>query len=61
MGLKKFIEFEFKKAIGTPYKVVFLVFLIASGYLFYHGLTQYKHMLEEKNNFVEFEQGKYRY
>ncbi|MGD2090031.1 MAG: hypothetical protein PVH61_27895 [Candidatus Aminicenantes bacterium] len=61
MGLKKFIEFEFKKATGTPYIVVFLVFLIASGYLFYHGLTQYKHMLEEESNFVEFEQGKYKY
>jgi hypothetical protein len=61
MGLKKFIEFEFKKATGTPYIVVFLVFLIASGYLFYHGITQYKHMLEEKSNFVEFEQGKYKY
>jgi ABC-type transport system involved in multi-copper enzyme maturation permease subunit len=61
MGLKKFIEFEFKKATGTPYIVVFLVFLIASGYLFYHGVTQYKHMLEEESNFVEFEQGKYKY
>jgi hypothetical protein len=61
MKLKKFIEFEFKKVTGEAYMAVFLVFLIASGYLFYHGLSQYKHMLEEKSNFVAFEQGKYKY
>ena len=61
MKLKKFIGFEFKKVTGKAYISVFLVFLVASGYLFYHGLSQYKHILKEKSNFVEFEQGKYKY
>lgn len=60
MGLKKFIVFEFKKVSGRAYMVVFLVFLVASGYLFYHGLSQYKHILEENNNFLEFEKEKYK-
>jgi hypothetical protein len=60
MKLKKFIEFEFKKVTGRAYMVVFLVFLIASGYLFYHGLSQYKHILEENNNFLEFSREKYK-
>ena len=60
MGLKKFIKFEFKKVTGWAYMVVFLVFLIVSGYLFYHGLSQYKHILEENNNFLEFSREKYK-
>jgi hypothetical protein len=61
MKLKKFIEFELKKVFGAAYMVVFFVYLIASGYLFYHGISQYKHIGEEESNFVEFEQGKYKY
>jgi hypothetical protein len=60
MGLKKFIKFEFKKVTGMAYMVVFLVFLVASGYLFFHGLSQYKHILEENNNFQEFSKLKYK-
>ncbi|UCH93987.1 MAG: hypothetical protein JSV88_27475 [Candidatus Aminicenantes bacterium] len=60
MGLKKFIGFEFKKVIGKAYIIVSLVFLAASGYLFYHGLSQYKHIVEENNYFKEFEQKKYK-
>jgi hypothetical protein len=33
--------------------------MIASGYLFYHGLSQYKHILKENKNFLEFEREKY--
>jgi hypothetical protein len=60
MKLKKFIGFEFKKVTGTAYIIVFLVFQIGSGYLFYHGLSQHKHILKENNNFLEFEREKYK-
>jgi len=60
MGLKKSIRFEFKRVTGRAYMVVFLVFLIASCYLFYHGISQYKYILEENNNFQTFESEKYK-
>ena len=60
MSLKKFIKFEFKKITGSAYMVVFLFFLIASCYLFYHGISQYKYILEENNNFQTFEREKYK-
>ncbi len=60
MRLKEFIKFEFKKVTGTAYIIVLLAFLMASGYLFHHGISQYKHIMREKNNFQEFEREKYK-
>jgi hypothetical protein len=57
---KNSIEFEFKRVTGRGYIIVILVFLLASGYFIYHGLSQYKHIQEEKSNFLEFEQNKYK-
>lgn len=61
MGVKKFIEFEVKKVSGWGYMAVVLIFLLASGYFLQFGIIQYKHILEEKNNFQKFERDKYKY
>jgi len=58
--LKEIVKFEFKKIIGWAYIAVFLFFLVVSGYLFYHGLSQYKNILKENNNFMQFEKEKYK-
>jgi ABC-type transport system involved in multi-copper enzyme maturation permease subunit len=60
MHLRKFIEFEAKKVTSRRYIAVVLVFLVASGYFIQFGISQYKHILEEKNNFLEFEREKYK-
>jgi len=60
MRLKEFIKLEFKKITGTAYIIVLLVFMMASGYLFQHGISQYKHIMREKDNFQEFEREKYK-
>jgi hypothetical protein len=60
MKLKNLVGFEFKKVTGKAYISVFLFFLVASGYLFYHGLSQYKHILEENKIFQKFERDKYK-
>ena len=49
MGVKKYIEFEIKKASGWGYIAVVLIFLMASSYFLQFGISQYKHILEEKN------------
>jgi ABC-type transport system involved in multi-copper enzyme maturation permease subunit len=61
MGVKKYIEFEIKKASGWGYIAVVLIFLMASSYFLQFGISQYKHILEEKNNFQKFEREKYKY
>lgn len=61
MRLKRFIKFEIKNVLGRGYIAIVLVFCAASGYFLQFGISQYKHNLEEKNNFVEFERGKYKY
>jgi hypothetical protein len=61
MRWKNFIEFEIKRVTGWGYIIVIVVFLVASGYFIYHGLSQFEHIQEEKNNFLEFEQDKYKY
>ncbi len=59
MRLKKFIEFEVKKVSGLGYIAVVLIFLVASGYFLQFGIGQYKHIVEEKSNFLKFEKEKF--
>jgi ABC-type transport system involved in multi-copper enzyme maturation permease subunit len=53
--LKEFIKLETKKVLGKRCLTIALVFLVASGYFILYGIGQYKHTLEERNNFQEFE------
>jgi hypothetical protein len=55
MRLKKFIKLEVKKVLGKRYLTIALIFLAASGYFIQHGIGQYKHILEERDNFIKFE------
>ena len=55
MKLIKFVKFEAKKVIGRRYLTIVLVFLVASVYFIQYGIGQYKHILKERNNFLEFE------
>jgi hypothetical protein len=61
MWLRKFIKLEIKKVLGRRYIIIALIFLLASFYLIQNGISQYKHILEEKNNFQEFEATKTKY
>ena len=60
MQLRKFICFEAKTLLNKRYLTIFLAFLFASAYFIQFGIGQYKHILEEKNNFLEFEREKYK-
>jgi hypothetical protein len=55
MNLKRFLKFEAKKVLGRRYLTIVLIFLLVSGYFIQNGIGQYKHILEERNNFLEFE------
>jgi len=55
MNLKRFIKFESKRLLCRRYITVALIFLLASVYLIQNGISQYKHIIKEKNNFQEFE------
>jgi hypothetical protein len=55
MNLKRFLKFEGKKVLGKQYLTIALIFLVVSGYFIGYGISQYKHILEERNNFSEFE------
>jgi len=59
MRLKKFITLEVKGILGRRYITIALIFLVASGYFIQYGISQYKHIQEEKYNFLEFERLKY--
>ena len=55
MRLRKFIKFEAKKILGRRYFTIALVFLAASVYFIQYGISQFKHIQEERINFQEFE------
>ncbi len=59
MKLIKFVKLETKKVLGRRYLTIVLIFFVASGYFIQYGIGQYKHLMEESNNFIKFESDTY--
>ena len=55
MKIRKFIGFEIERISNKRYIAVILVFLVVIGYFLQYSIDQYKHILQEKNNFKDFE------
>jgi ABC-type transport system involved in multi-copper enzyme maturation permease subunit len=58
MGFWRIFILETTRFSNKKYITFILLFLLVSGYAIQFGVTQYKHMLEEKTYFQEFETGK---
>ncbi|MGD2086067.1 MAG: hypothetical protein PVH61_07780 [Candidatus Aminicenantes bacterium] len=58
MQFRKYIGFESKYLLSWRFIAALLVFFIVCGYFVHYGLSQFKHNIQEKENFQGFETAK---
>jgi len=61
MRFRKYLWLEVKRLLGRRYLAIVLIFFLAAGYFVQYGISQYKHTLDERNNFQQFEKEKYQH
>lgn len=61
MRFRKYLFLEVKRLLGRRYLTIVLIFFLAAGYFVQYGISQYKHTLDERNNFQQFEKEKYQH
>jgi len=61
MCFRKYLWLEVKRLLGRRYLAIVLIFFLAAGYFVQYGISQYKHTLDERDNFHQFEKEKYQH